>query len=68
MRYDKMIKPLKDHTENVSAFRQPLEKFENNDFDRLISLIGTPGIKQLLYNSGINFVDFGGSVLKMMYH
>ncbi len=68
MDYDKMIKPLKDHTENVSAFRQPLEKFENNDFDRLISLIGTPGIKQLLYNSGINFVDFGGSVLKMMYH
>lgn len=62
--YDAHIAPLKRHIENISSFRQVINKFANQDFDRLVSLIGAPGIKQVIYNSGIDFVDLAGFVLK----
>ncbi len=58
-----MVKPLKDHIENISVFRNYLEKFDNKDFDRLISIIGTLGIKQLIYNTEIEFTDIVGRFL-----
>lgn len=63
--YSKLVKPLKKHVENISSFRNSIDKFTNNDFDKLLSLLGTPGIKQTIYNSKINFVDAAGSILKM---
>jgi digeranylgeranylglycerophospholipid reductase len=62
--YDKMVKPLQKHVENISAFRNKIEKFSNDDFDKMITLLGTPGIKQLIYNTKLNFVDMAGSVMK----
>ena len=64
--YDEMVKPLQEHIENVSAFRKAIEKFENKDFDRLLSILGTPGIKQAAYNLPINFTDLIGSILKLI--
>jgi len=64
--YDEMVKPLQEHIENISAFRKAIEKFENKDFDRLLSILGTPGIKQAAYNLPINFADLIGSILKLI--
>lgn len=61
--YDELVKPLKDHVENISVFRNYLEKFDNKDFDKLISIIGTPVIKQLIYNTEIEFTDIVGRFL-----
>lgn len=55
--YEKAVRPLQEHVERISVFREKIESFENKDYDRLLSLLGTPGIKQLLYNTGINFAD-----------
>lgn len=63
--YDKSIKPLKEHLENISALRNHLENFTNDKFDKLVTLIGTPGIKQLIYNTEINFTDMVGKILKI---
>ena len=62
--YDEMVKPLQEHIENLSAFRNQIENFSNEDFDKLITFLGTPGIKQMVYNTNINFSDMAGSILK----
>lgn len=60
--YGALVKPLQDHVENLSAFRKPFESLGNDGLDRMISAINTPGIKQLLYNTGINFADLIGPI------
>lgn len=61
-----MVKPIQKHIENISAFRKAIEKFENKDFDKLLSILGTPGIKQAVYNAPVNYADFIGSILKLI--
>jgi digeranylgeranylglycerophospholipid reductase len=63
--YDLMIKQLKDHIENLSDFINKTENFNNEDFDKLISFLGKPGIKQMAYNTNINFSDMAGHILKL---
>jgi len=67
LEYDTLIKPIQDHIENLSALRKPVEKLDNQGFDRLVSILDTPGIKQVIYNTGINFTDAAGAVLKRIY-
>ena len=64
--YDKLVKPIKDHVENISSYRKIIDKFTNDDFDKLISVLGTPGIKQIIYNTGIDFTEIVGKVLKIL--
>jgi digeranylgeranylglycerophospholipid reductase len=63
--YDSLVKPLQEHIENLSTFRNKIEHFSNDDFNRLISFLGTPGIKQMAYNTDINFGDMVGSIFKL---
>ena len=62
--YEASMKPIQKHIDNISSFRKELNKYTNDDFDKLLSFIGTPGIKQTLYNSKINFADLFGGILK----
>ncbi|MFZ5644679.1 MAG: FAD-dependent oxidoreductase [Bacillota bacterium] len=64
--YTNLVKPLQEHVENISAFRKPFESLNNEDLDRLISAIDTPGVKQLIYNTGLNFVDFFGPIQRQI--
>ncbi len=41
-----------------------MKDIDNEGFDRIVTTLGTPGIKQAVYNTGINFTDIGGAVLK----
>ncbi|MDF2522463.1 MAG: Dehydrogenase (flavoprotein)-like protein [Clostridiales bacterium] len=63
--YEKLIEPLQKHVENISAFRKVIEKFENKDFDKLLSLLGTPGVKQTVYNTPLNFGDLLGRLIQL---
>jgi len=62
--YTQAMKPLQKHTDNISAFRKVLNGFDNKDFDKLISIIDTPVIKQLLYSTRLNFADLVGAMMK----
>jgi len=66
--YNALVKPLQNHIENVSAFREPVNNLDDRGFDRLLGLLGTPGIKQAVYSSGINFTDMAGSILRKISH
>lgn len=62
--YTKPMKKLQKHLENISSFRKIVEKFDNDSFDRAVAALDTPGIKQLIYKTNIDFVDMAGKVLK----
>lgn len=64
--YNSMVKPLQSHIESISTFRKNINNFSNADFDKIVSLLGTPGIKQAIYNTNINLIGMAGSVLKML--
>lgn len=64
--YDKLIKPLRDHVENISSYRKIFDKFTNDDFDKMISTVDISGVKQIIYNTGISFTDMVGKVLKII--
>lgn len=49
--YESHMKSLAARIESLSAYRDIVGKFNNDDFDRLLGAIGKPGIKQLLYNT-----------------
>lgn len=63
--YDQLIKPIRSHIENISAFRKILEQLDNSGLDKLIMTMDTPVIKQAIYNTGINFTDTLGSLVKI---
>lgn len=65
--YDSLVNPLQKHIENISSFRKLVEKLDNQNLDKLINTLNTPGIKQLIYNSGINFLDVVGTIIKNLY-
>lgn len=62
--YEEHIKQIVTWTESISSFRDIVNKFDNNDFDKLLSAVGKPGVKQLVYNTHIDFIENLGKVLK----
>lgn len=62
--YEGPMKQLVSWAENISVFRDIVNKFDNDDFDRLLAAVGKPGVKQLIYNTHIDFVENLGKVIK----
>lgn len=62
--YAKTSKTVRKHVENISSFRKIVEKYNNDDFDKLIAVLDLPPVKQLIYNTGLDFVDIAGRVIK----
>ncbi|HWR61597.1 MAG TPA: NAD(P)-binding protein [Clostridia bacterium] len=63
--YEARMKQLASWSENISSFRDIVNGFDNDDFDRLLAAVGKPGIKQLIYNTHIDFVENIGSLIKV---
>jgi flavin-dependent dehydrogenase len=49
--YNKLIKPIKNHVAKLHNFRKALNTFDNKDFNKLISFLGFPVVKQFIYNN-----------------
>jgi len=64
--YNSMMMPLQSHIESISVFRKNINNFTNAEFDKIVSILGAPIIKQAVYNSGIDLVGKAGSILKML--
>lgn len=64
--YETLVKRSQSHIENISSFRKVFENLDNEGLDKMVALTDTPGVKQLLYTSSINFMDIVGTVLKKM--
>jgi len=64
--YSSMVKPLQSHIESISAFRKTINGFSNEDFDNAVAILGTPIIKEIIYNSKIDLIGKAGSILKLL--
>lgn len=65
--YNSVMKVHQKRIENISAFREILKDYKNEDFDNLLSLLGTPGVKQLVYNAELDTTNLVGSIVKLLY-
>lgn len=45
--------------------RKAMNTLSNNDIDRLISFIGTPGIKQFIYNNPLMKATYGVPFIRL---
>jgi flavin-dependent dehydrogenase len=61
--YAKLLSPIKEHIENISILRKYTTNFTNEDFDKMVSVLGTHGIKQLIYNTEISIPDIAGKII-----
>lgn len=62
--YNTLVKPIQDHIERISALRQVFEKIDNVGLDKMLAALNTPGIKQTMFNTGINMVGLTGTILR----
>lgn len=64
--YDKLICNTLKVNFQLFQFRIALNNVKNKDYDKMITSIGLPIIKQLLYDSPIDFIKFGSKTLKLL--
>ncbi|ACV63704.1 Dehydrogenase (flavoprotein)-like protein [Desulfofarcimen acetoxidans DSM 771] len=62
-KYEDLLRQLKEDMKHSLAFRQLLKGVDNSDLNRLVSLIGKPGIKQFIYNTNIDFARWGTELI-----
>lgn len=58
--YEKLLKPVIKNNNYTYEFRKAFDKLSNKDYDRLITLIGSPGIKGMIYDTKLDVVKLGG--------
>lgn len=49
--FNKMMKPFIAETKRLEEYRKMVNRLGNEGFDRLVALLGLPGVKQLIYNN-----------------
>lgn len=65
--YTRMVKPFTEDIKKKNDFRKVINTFENKDFDRLITLLGLPGINHLIYHNPF-FTITQGTALARLYN
>lgn len=63
--FQQEIQPIVNENMNFFQLRLALNKLDNKGFDSLLGFIGTPGIKQLIYNSNLNVIRMGSNLLRV---
>ncbi len=49
--YDELMKKNVNIIKATHEFRKVLNTFDNNDFDKFVTFLGAPGVKQFIYNN-----------------
>lgn len=62
--YDKQLKRMDSHIRYLYEFRKAFRRAKNDDYDKILSLIGLPGIKQITYDTKLDVIKVGGKALK----
>jgi digeranylgeranylglycerophospholipid reductase len=65
--YDKMVKPLQKHIENVSSLRSIIKEFSNEDFDKLLSYLDNNWVKKTTVNVPVDIFNMFGKLLKTIF-
>jgi len=63
--YEKLLKNSIDKTIDLWEIRKSFNHATNKDYDVLLTLIGIPGVKQLIYNTTLDGIKYGGKILRL---
>lgn len=61
--YEAELYPFLQEIMHMLEFRKAIDNFENKDFDKLVRVLGIPGINQLIYNTNINVIKDSATIL-----
>ena len=64
--YEKLIKNIVKQNHQLYQMRKAFNNADNDMYDVIVSSIGLPGIKHLLYYTNFNVVKNGAAMLKLM--
>ena len=64
--YEKQIKSVISENIRMRYIRKTFNTLTNRGYDNIVSLIGMPGIKQVLYDSRINIVKAGAFLSRFL--
>lgn len=64
--YEEQIKSVIQRNFELKKFREAFNKLDNKDYDNIISIIGMPVIKQLLYYSPLNITKVGSMAVRLI--
>ncbi|MFZ5632727.1 MAG: NAD(P)-binding protein [Bacillota bacterium] len=62
-KYEDLIVQLKEDMQHSLILRDLFNRAENYHYDRLMSLLGIPGIKQFIYNTNFDVVRIGSAAI-----
>lgn len=62
--YDVLINHIIKRNKQFYQFRKSFNNITNKDYDKLMTLISLPGIKNIVYKSPINIAKYGSRLLK----
>ncbi len=58
-RYEDLLARLKEDMKHSFVLRSVINNFKNDDFDRLVTYLGAPGLRQVIYNTNIDVLKVG---------
>ncbi|MDE4542715.1 NAD(P)/FAD-dependent oxidoreductase [Thermoanaerobacterium sp. R66] len=64
--YEKMVKTITDKVQMLSDYRDKLDKFSNSDYDRMVKILGMPLVRHIVYNTNIDVIKYGHTMLKFI--
>ncbi|MGE5415349.1 MAG: NAD(P)/FAD-dependent oxidoreductase [Acidobacteriota bacterium] len=62
--YEKLLHSVVKRNKSLYELRRAFDNATNADFDKILSLIGLPGIRQLTYKSPLNVIQAGSALLR----
>jgi len=66
--YNKLLEPLKKEVKQLYEYRKMLNVLTNKDLDFDMSIIATPGLKQMIYNNPLYKAKYGMLAPKVITH
>lgn len=64
--YENLIKEVVGKNIQLHEFRKGFDRLNNTGCDILMSTLGLPGLRHLLYNSRINVIKYGSAIVKLL--
>lgn len=66
--YEELLRPLNHELDRVAVLRELLQPVDNDTLDRLVWLLGLPGVRHLVYNTNIDVMKYGAPFWRLFYN
>lgn len=64
--YEKLVWRFRENIIQMQEFRKFYDSLDNKGYDRIITAIGLPGIKQIAYHSPFDVIKIGTALMKLI--